>query len=1039
MTLFHVGARGRKRPAGRQGTSAGFCGILQAVAPDERPSAGRAAAEDPRLAPLLASLAKKLPSQAAAEIPSLLAAVPDRGAALQRLDRFFSEMPRALRPDDYSGDALRAALTLFGNSAFLSDILLRYPELLRWALEPRNLRRLIPSGELRADIGSIRVDADEAEVAQLLARFKHKHMLRIGLRDFLGIAPLAEVTLDLSNLADAVLQAAHDHVRYQLIYRFGRPLCAADTGPISCYFVVLALGKLGGAELNYSSDIDLMYLHTGDGHTWGPVVTTNHDFNKQTAVKLTKVLSMMTPEGFNFRVDLRLRPEGGAGDLVTPMAYAANYYFNRARDWELQMLIKARAVAGDRRLGRHFLNMVIPRIYQTTTDFSQIENLAESRDRIRKQRARDGNAGINVKLDPGGIRDIEFLVQCMQRLYGGRDPSLRSGGTLFALQQLKQKEYIAAADYDRLSSAYHYLRKIEHRLQLQANKQTHTLPAQPAALRRLAFQIHGGADAGEEQRLPDNIRKHFKVVAAIYDRVIQSQRPRPTAAPAGPGGAGPQAADENEDEPAADTRRGAPQDRRRKHLKHLPQFQRLSPDLGRALAAVDLRRGSREFERLLDSAAAQPVALDCLRQRPFLLDCVADLVEHSPYLAGYIARFPEDLAEIAAIAEQPYGDSENAGGEYTPRAVHPYIEWLLNSAADADEAAAGMRRFYRRQMFRIQARSVFWSEPIFTTLLRSSDLAAWMIQAAYTLAARELSAGGADGRSMRIIALGRLGMREFDLDSDADIVFVIADDEAPRAAHWTRVANRVIDIVSSPTGAGRMFSMDPRLRPLGRDGELVQTEEQFLSYFAQKAEAWEALTYMKARTIAGDAAAVKRFLSELQDVAWRRFGLSDDLSPLLIKMRQRIEKDQGDKRPIKSGAGGYYDIDFILMALRLRRAEMFFESLNTLQRIEIIHATGLLDDNDRNSLLDAATFFRALDHAIRVATGSSSSALPSERRLLDMLGELVGRWSPIRPQGQSLASLLDEVRASTRATFNRIFAASRLPVPSPPVKVQAEP
>ena len=1022
MILFHAGGLRRKRPAGKPAISAGSCGILQAVAPDERPSAGRAAAEDPRLAPLLAALAKKIPSEAAAGIPPLLADVADRAAALQRLDRFFAAIPWTLHADDYSRDALRAALAIFGNSAFLSEFLLRYPGLLRWALDPWNLHRPIPSGELRADIGSIRVDADEAEAAQLLARFKHKHMLRIGLRDFLGIASLAETTLELSNLADAVLQAAHDHVRYQLIYRFGRPLCAADTGPISCYFVVLALGKLGGAELNYSSDIDLMYLHTGDGHTCGPVVTTNHDFNRQTAVKLTKLLSMMTPEGFNFRVDLRLRPEGGAGELVVPMDYAADYYFNRARDWELQMLIKSRPVAGDRRLGRHFLNMVTPRIYRTTTDFSQIEKLAESRDRIRKQRARNGGAGINVKLDPGGIRDIEFLVQCLQRLHGGRDPSLRSGGTLFALQRLRQKEYIAAADYDRLASAYRYLRKVEHRLQLQGNKQTHTLPAQADELRRLAFQIHG---AGEEQQPADTVRKHFQVVTAIYDRVIQSQQPRPTAAPpaAKPEPSEPRAVDTGEDE-SANTRSGAPQDRRREHLA---RFQQLSPDLGRALAALDLRRGGREFERLLDSVAAQPAALDCLRQRPALLDCIADLVEHSPYLAGYMARFPEDLAEIAAIAEQPYSKSENAVGEYAPRTVHPYIEWLLSSAASADEATDGMRRFYRRQMFRIQARSVFWSEPIFTTLLRSSDLAAWMIQAAYTLAAREFPTGGADGRGMRIIALGRLGMREFDLDSDADIVFVIPEDEAPRAARWTKVANRVIDIVSSPSAAGRMFSMDPRLRPLGRDGELVQTEQQFLSYFAHKAEAWEALTYMKARTIAGDAVAVKRFLSELQDVAWRRFGLSDDLPPLLVEMRKRIEKDQGDKRPIKSGPGGYYDIDFILMSLRLKRAEMFFESLNTLQRIEIIHATGLLDDSDRNSLLDAATFFRALDHAIRVATGSSSSALPADRRILDMLGDLVERWSPIRPQGQSPASLLDEVRTSTRATFNRIFAARRPP------------
>lgn len=943
---------------------------------------------------------------------------------LQRLDRFFAAIPRTLHPDDYADNILHAAVTVFGNSTFLSEIVLRDPELLRWAMAPRNLHRLISSNDLRADIGPIRMHADDQETAQLLVHFKRMHMLRIGLRDFLGIAPLADVTLELSNLSDAVLQGAHEHVRHQLLHRFGYPLCETESCPIFCFFVVLALGKLGGAELNYSSDIDLMYLYTGDGPTRGPVITTSHDFNKQTAMRLTKVLSMMTPEGFGFRVDLRLRPEGGMGELVVPMAYAANYYFDRARDWELQMLIKARPVAGDLLLGQRFLSMVTPRIYQTTTDFSHIEKLAESRDRRRKQRARDAGAAINVKLDTGGIRDIEFLVQCMQRLYGGRDPFLRSGGTLFALQRLKQKDYIAAADHSRLSAAYHYLRKIEHRLQIQDNKQTHALPSQPAALRRLAFQIYGDGPSDPTQRLFDDIRKHFNAVSSIYDRVIQKQLPHPTAIHAPtrlrsadtPANAADAAASREAHSPA-------PQDDWRKHL---PLFQEVSADLGRAFAALNLRRGEHEFARLTDAVAAQPDALDCLRRHPLLVNCLVDLAEHSPYLSDYITQFPEDLAEIAAIAEHPRGEPANADNGYTPCGVHPYIEKLLDSGLDADRTTAGLRRFYRRQMFRIQARSMFRSEPIFTTLLRSSDLAEWILKAAYRIAAREFAGGEPDGAGMSIIALGRLGMREFDLDSDADIVFVIPGSESPRAAHWTKVANRIIDIVSGYTSDGRMFSIDSRLRPMGRDGELVQTEKQFLNYFAQKAEAWEALTYMKARAVAGDSAAVKRFLLELQNVDWRRFGRSGNLASLLVNMRMRLEKEQGDKRPIKSGPGGYYDIDFILMSLRLRRAEMFFESLNTLERIAIIHSTGLLNDDDRNALLRAATFFRAWDHAIRVATGASSSALPAAQRELEAFSELAKRWSPdTGPQEQDTVALFDEIRTSTRAIFNRIFAANQ--------------
>jgi glutamate-ammonia-ligase adenylyltransferase len=964
--------------------------------------------------PLLASLGKRLPADAIKAIPSLLTTVPDRHTALQRLDRYFSRVPWTLDAEDYSGNILHAALTVFGNSGFLSDVLLRYPELLRWAMLPENLYGVTPVGELRSELGAIRAGADDREAAQLLARFKRMHMLRIGLRDFLGLAPLADIALELSNLADAVLQGAHDHVRQHLVQRFGRPLCDADTGPIICYFVVLAVGKLGGAELNYSSDIDLMYLHTGDGFTWGPVKTTNHDFSKQVATRLTKVLSMMTAEGFSYRVDLRLRPEGNAGELVVPMAYAANYYFNRARDWELQMLIKARPVAGDLRLGQHFLDMVTPRIYQTTTDFSQIENLAESRDRIRQQRAKDRRTTINVKLDPGGIRDIEFLVQCLQRLYGGGDPFLRSGGTLFALTQLHEKGYISTPDHGRLSAAYHHLRTVEHRLQLQANQQTHTLPSQSDALRHLALQMYGSESGEQTVRLIDEIKGHFNAVSAVYDRVIQSRRRQQVA-----GMTPTQIASSETDSALKEVRHGGRDTADAISHTPLPLPDQLSSRLGGSSAKINLRRGERAFQHFLNSAVAQPDVIDCLQRHPRVIDCLTELMAHSPHFAAYVARFPEDVVELVGAAE---GAEEGTAEKYHSRTLHPYIEELLSATASADDTAAGIRRFYRRQMLSIEARSVFRRELIFSTLLRSSDLAEWVIRAAYAIAIRDMAGDDHGGEGMQIVALGRLGMREFDLGSDADIVFIVPDGESSRLAHWARIANRIIDIVGSYTSDGQMFRMDTRLRPMGRDGELVQTEGHYLSYFAQKAEAWEALTYMKAKTIAGDVVEGKRFLTDLQRVAWHRFGLSDELSPLLVKMRMRLQKSQGEKQPIKSGAGGYYDIDFILMYLRLRDAGTFFESLNTLERISIIHSTGLLDDADRDALLNAATFFRALDHAIRVATGSSSSAPSAEQWERDVFSALLSRWSPIRHDGRPLAEVLDEVRVSTRMIFDRIFA-----------------
>jgi glutamate-ammonia-ligase adenylyltransferase len=274
---------------------------------------------------------------------------------------------------------------------------------------------------------------------------------------------------------------------------------------------------------------------------------------------------------------------------------------------------------------------------------------------------------------------------------------------------------------------------------------------------------------------------------------------------------------------------------------------------------------------------------------------------------------------------------------------------------------------------------------------------------------------------LRVIALGRLGTREFDLASDADLVFALPDEAAPEKTWWIDVVNRMIDVISSYTVEGMIFSVDPRLRPMGRDGELVQTESAYKNYFAGPAQAWEALTYMKSRAVAGDIEGGTLFLSALQDVDWRRYGMSGDLARLLLDMRNKIEREQGAQRPIKAGAGGYYDVDFILMYLRLRDAGIFFESLSTPERIEIIHTTGRLTARQANKLHDTAVFFRALDHAIRISTGHSSSKIPTSLAKQEILAELICRWSSIAPAAQPLPSFVQQVRQSTRSLFLQIF------------------
>jgi glutamate-ammonia-ligase adenylyltransferase len=274
---------------------------------------------------------------------------------------------------------------------------------------------------------------------------------------------------------------------------------------------------------------------------------------------------------------------------------------------------------------------------------------------------------------------------------------------------------------------------------------------------------------------------------------------------------------------------------------------------------------------------------------------------------------------------------------------------------------------------------------------------------------------------MMVIALGRLGMREFDLGSDADLNFVLPDSDAAEQVYWTGVAERIIRTLGSYTGEGVMFVIDTRLRPNGREGDLVQTESAYKSYFAQGAEAWEGISYMKARAIAGNLDRATLFLPELQDVDWRRYGQSMRSRSDLRAMRARLEREQGARNPLKAGFGGYYDIDFALMYLRLREAGVFFRVLNTPERIDVIERMGSLTPDDAGFLREAATFYRALDHGQRVSTGQTEGNLPASPAQLEVLTNLVRRWTPEHLHALPLHDALHEIQRHTREFFDRIF------------------
>ena len=750
----------------------------------------------------IGELFRALPPGAVNRFDLLLAYSPAPEEGLHFFARLWEQHRDSFQRLMISTQGMRCLIAIFTYSPFLSEEVLQHPAWAEQLLDADALQRVRTADEIREMLEAA-LPAGPAWPLDL-ARFRRQQMLRILVRDVLGIASLPEITGELTALADAILEAALARIEAQLYSEFGIPRTAA--GP-EARFAVLALGKMGGQELNYSSDIDLMFLYSENGETSGPNVIANKEFFKRIANALTDLLSTYTAEGMCYRVDLRLRPEGSLGEVCISLDGARQYYEQRARDWELQMMIKARVAAGDRAIGRALLEAVATKTYATTLDFSAIEELSATRERlteklVARQRAKkrpqnhSNGTAVDVKLEPGGIRDIEFLVQCLQRLYGGADTWVRHGGTMLALARLQDKGFLSDAEYGRLASAYQFLRHLEHRLQFADDRQTHTLPTERGALDLLARRMPGGIASGAA--LLETTQTHFRHVKEIYDRVVH---------------AGSTLTESSDDIPVSQA------------ANVVRVLEQRAPRLFGALAKADLHRGRRAFEHFLERISTETDLLERLGARPEFAARTLDLFEHSPYFAEELIRTPELVYEIA-----------RAGDASATTASPPLM--------------VDLRRWYRREMLRIQAASVCDARPIFDTLARTSDLVEAVIARAYEIAIRETRASRppADpayhpADQLWVIALGRLGMREFDMASDADLVFVLADTDASELLFWTRVAERFVDLLTAYTGEGVLFAVDTRLRPNGADGTLVQTEAVLKDYFARAAGAWEGIVY----------------------------------------------------------------------------------------------------------------------------------------------------------------------------------------------------
>lgn len=957
-----------------------------------------AQAEAVRTREALAFLHDNVAPQLQQGLEILLSQSPDAPGAIARLERFCQQHAGWFTNLARTPFGLQSLVTVFTQSSFLSEETLQHPAHLAEALSTQ-LHRVRSADEMKEHLESYLGGGSDAPQAVQLAQFRRTELLRILLRDVLGFGALPEITEELSNLADAVLDVTYRRLRNEFIARYGVPRCA---GGVECGFSILALGKLGGRELNYSSDIDLLFLYEGPGETDGAESLTNQEFFKKVSNQLTDLLSTHSAKGLCYRVDLRLRPDGRYGEVCISREGAQGYYTQRARDWELQMLIKARVCAGEPGPGKSFLKWVQPMIYSTTLDFTAIEDMSETRVRLNEKMAqRRRSGGIDVKLSRGGIRDIEFLVQCLQRVHGGNRAWLQNSSTLLALARLRDKDLLSDSEYSRLATAYQFLRHLEHRLQYDEDRQTHVLPEDPEILSLVARRMPSGLMG--ESATPENLMRllntHFEQVQEVYERVIHSQQPGYyTMTPVSPVPAVSGATEATGAEIVPTNL-----------IRFLDQK---APHLAAVVARAKLGRSQFAFEHFLERMLKQPGWLFMLDSDEVLAGYLIDLFEHSPFLAEQMVRSHELFEELIEIRQ------------------HGIQEFPFEDAIPWSDNTTEMRRFFRKEMFRIQSESICLQTPIFDTLKRCSALADAAVRACYRIALSAVvaqhppkSPGYAPWKEMMVVALGRLGMLEFDLGSDADLVFILPDEDTVETHFWTRVAERMIEMLGSYTGEGTLFSVDTRLRPNGRSGALVQSETAYREYFRNHAEAWEGITYMKSRAVAGDVQRGTRFLEEIQRLDWRRYGQSGRSKKQLREMRLRLEKEHAASNTLKAGPGGYYDIDFALMYLRLKGAGMFFQVLNTPARIEIIERMGHIDPADANFIRDGAVFYRAVDHGLRLMSGHTEGSLPESESQLKMLTELVCRWTPAHLHDQPLPVELSQIQVRTRDYFDRLFGA----------------
>lgn len=975
------------------------------------------------------------------KLEALVRDLPDATGARLLLERLQTDHPRAVKTLVRDAGLLSDVLALAAWSPLLATTLAQNPDYLAWLARERLHMRLKSREELNESLARLGLTNSQLDAQVLLARFRRRELLRIYLRDIRNTSTLVEITEELSNLADAVLEHALNLARQELDNRYGSPQCMDERGRTRvASFSVVALGKLGSHELNYSSDIDLLFLYSDEGATSGAGERgqiTNREYFNKLATSVSRIVGQQAGEGAAYRVDLRLRPFGRDGALATSIEEAVRYYCEKAQAWELQALIRSRAAAGAAALYTRFAERVRHRVYaEDVTIEHALANVRLAKLKIDRHHAHD-TGGFNVKLGRGGIREIEFIAQALQLAFGGRDAWLRAPHTLISLGRLADRQLITERERTELSDAYVFLRKLEHRLQMEHGLQTHSVPEEPSRRRVVARRMDFTGDAlGEFERA---LQFHTTHVRTAYDRVFGKAVEESDGVQANltedsfklvPTHSGVVSEKPIDAETAAANSAAAIF---AAHLNDVSSLQEsveqeheMSATGSERVAQIllDAARVSLNPRRALMLAARIASSLDkASAEISFSSAHLAALVR----LCGASEFFGEMIASNPALILALPPDNSNV----VDAAAIPDYHTVLNAAIESEDnfgaEMSGLRRVWTRLLVGIGALDAAGKITMREANARQTALAAASLDAGCLIARRELARRyGEDERCARvaILGMGRLGVRGMDYGSDLDVVLVYDDTAsspvqslAPAEA-YARFSELLVAALSSMTRDGHLYRVDLRLRPDGRNGATCSGARVFTEYLKERAVEWEWLAYVKLRAAAGDLELGTKVEAEARRIvheAARQAG-ADALRLETRRVRERLEQEKSRRRglsiDIKYGAGGMLDVYFATRYLQLRDG-VPDEGVDRSTRavLERLRAAGSLGEEDYAVMKDGYELLRSLDHQLRLIVGRSTRLPAADHPALRDIARQLNFPSPDELI-ESLAARMKNVRAA---------------------------